>query len=542
MKWITGSLQNKLLAVTGSGTALLLAAVSFGFWLLWSSVAGYSHLLEVPVANERDVQELSARLDRQIITWKNLLLRTDDKAALKAHSAEFDAESRAVETAAKGLLARLDSGQAHKYLQSFLPAYQKMLKAFHSGMNEFEANYFSPKVGDQAVKGAEVEPVQLLQKAQASLVRNANAAAAANRQRARHGLVISIVLVAVVLLIAFVVTTMLIRRNIVTPAKRLEADLSRMARGDFSLPVACTTTDELGHVASSAQKLQVELGKLMQEVAVSATQLSTAAEQTLVVAEQTSSNVDQQQSRTRQVATAIEQMASTSQEVARNTTDAAAAAKDAERQTDSGLTVVGAAITAIESLAAEVVKTVDIIHRVSNDSDSIGSVLEVIRNISEQTNLLALNAAIEAARAGEQGRGFSVVADEVRSLAQRTQKSTHEIQQTIERLHAGVDEAVNVMGHGQEQARASLQHGADAKQSLAAIESAVHTINNMNTQIASATEQQTAVAEEINRHISEIKGGADENAESARQIAQSSEGLTELAGRLQQVMTRFKIA
>ncbi len=542
MKWITGSLQNKLLAVTGSGASLLLAAVSLGFWLLWGSVASYHHLLQVPVANERDVQELIAQLDLQIITWKDLLLRTDDANALKTHSAEFNAESRAIEKGVQKLTERLDNADARQYLQRFPAAYQKMLKTFQIGMKEFKANYFSAKAGDQLVLGAELEPSQLLFKARKSLRQNTANAAAFSRQRARQGLLISIALVAGLLLIGFVVTTLLIRRGIVTPAKRLEADLSRMALGDFSLPVTCTTTDELGHVASSAQKLQVELGKLMQEVAVSATQLSTAAEQTLVVAEQTSSNVDQQQSRTRQVATAIEQMASTSQEVARNTTDAAAAAKDAERQTDSGLTVVGSAITAIESLAAEVAKTVDIIHRVSNDSDNIGNVLEVIRSISEQTNLLALNAAIEAARAGEQGRGFSVVADEVRSLAQRTQKSTHEIQQTIERLHAGVDEAVNVMGHGQEQAQASLQHGADAKQSLAAIESAVHTINNMNTQIASATEQQTAVAEEINRHIAEIKGGADENAEGARQIAHSSEGLTELAGRLQQVMTRFKIA
>jgi methyl-accepting chemotaxis protein len=542
MKWMTSSLQSKMLAVTGSGTGLLLVAVAVGFWLLWDSVASYHHLIQVPVANERAVQSLEIRLNRQIITWKDLLLRTDDKKALTSHWAAFTKETVAIDKDAKALLGQVDNDNALKSLKRFPAAYQKMVETFRNGMKEFDANYFSPKAGDQVVRGAESAPTELLEQAREALVSDAQTSAADNAQRARQGLMSSIGMVVVVLALAFVITFALIRRNIIAPAQRLEKDLERIAGGDFSQPVVQTTNDELGHVAASAQRLQEELGKLIREISGSAAQLASAAEQTLTITEQTAGSVDQQQSQTQQVATAIDEMASTAQEVARNTTEAAEAARNAEGQTNNGLEVVGAAVSSIDHLANEVRKTVEIINRVSSDSDSIGTVLEVIRGISEQTNLLALNAAIEAARAGEQGRGFSVVADEVRSLAQRTQQSTQEIQDMIERLHGGVEQAVDAMTVGQEQAQASLEHGAKAKEALAAIEDAVRTINNMNTQIASATEEQTAVAEEINRHITDIKNGADQNAEGTHEISQASQSLAELATRLQSLMMRFKTA
>ncbi|THB70290.1 MAG: methyl-accepting chemotaxis protein [Gammaproteobacteria bacterium] len=209
------------------------------------------------------------------------------------------------------------------------------------------------------------------------------------------------------------------------------------------------------------------------------------------------------------VATAMTEMSATVHEVARNATEAAEAAQRADEETSKGKMVVSQAIEAIDLLASEVNDAAQVIHRLEQDSDEIGAVLDVIRGIAEQTNLLALNAAIEAARAGEQGRGFAVVADEVRTLAQRTQQSTQEIQNMIERLQSGAQDAVKAMEQGRSRAQVGVEQAAEAGTSLETIAQAVGTISDMNTQIATAAEEQSVVAEEINLNIVSISDMAD---------------------------------
>lgn len=209
------------------------------------------------------------------------------------------------------------------------------------------------------------------------------------------------------------------------------------------------------------------------------------------------------------VATAMNEMSATVHEVARNATEAAEAAQQADAETRTGKSVVSQAIEAIDLLASEVESAAQVIHKLEQDSDEIGAVLDVIRGIAEQTNLLALNAAIEAARAGEQGRGFAVVADEVRTLAQRTQQSTQEIQNMIERLQSGSQDAVKAMEQGKNRAQAGVTQAAEAGTSLETIAAAVSTISDMNTQIATAAEEQSVVAEEINLNINSISDMSD---------------------------------
>jgi methyl-accepting chemotaxis protein len=187
------------------------------------------------------------------------------------------------------------------------------------------------------------------------------------------------------------------------------------------------------------------------------------------------------------------------QEVARNATEAAKAASHSDEEAQNGQAVVDRTINAIDALASEVDRAANVIHRLEQDSDKIGTVLDVIKGIAEQTNLLALNAAIEAARAGEQGRGFAVVADEVRTLASRTQQSTAEIQQMIERLQAGAQEAVSVMEDSRSRASDSVSSAQSAGQSLESITRSVASITDMNTQIASAADEQSALSHAYKR-------------------------------------------
>ncbi len=229
------------------------------------------------------------------------------------------------------------------------------------------------------------------------------------------------------------------------------------------------------------------------------------------------------------------------QEVARNASSASQAAQEADGEAGNGKQVVSASIDAINALAGEVEKAAEVIDKLETDSENISKVLDVIKGIAEQTNLLALNAAIEAARAGEQGRGFAVVADEVRTLASRTQQSTEEIHEIIERLQADAESAVQVMNTGRGQAQSSVEQAAHAGESLERIAKAVTTISDMNAQIASAAEEQTAVAEEINRNIVGITQAGQESAQGAQQTATSSEELAKLAARLQGLVSQFRV-
>lgn len=269
--------------------------------------------------------------------------------------------------------------------------------------------------------------------------------------------------------------------------------------------------------------------------------LSTATEKMQAQSDYARQGVTRQQLETDQIATAINQMTATVQEVARNANDAAMAANQADEEANNGKNVVSKTVQSIQTLAANVEAAADVIQKLEVDTSEIGTVIDVIKGIADQTNLLALNAAIEAARAGEQGRGFAVVADEVRTLASRTQESTEEINAMIEKLQASVKKAVTTMETGRQQAHNGVEQASLAGQSLTAITRSVATISDMNTQIASAAEEQSKVAEEINRNVVNISQVADETATNVSQVADQSNQLGNLANALNAEVQRFKI-
>ena len=335
----------------------------------------------------------------------------------------------------------------------------------------------------------------------------------------------------------------LISRGITRPLQRALRTMNDIAsgQGDLTRRLEAEGKDEVAQLCIAFNRFADTIRDIVQQVQGSATQMGAAAEQLSAVTTQTSQGMRKQRSEIEQVASAMNQMAATVQDVARNATRAAEGAGEASTQARTGQQVVGGTIASIRDVSTEVEKAWEVISRLAADSEAIGTVLDVIRGIAEQTNLLALNAAIEAARAGEQGRGFAVVADEVRTLAQRTQKSTEEIQAMIERLQGGAVEAVEAMEHGRGKTAASVDQAAEAGKALEAITKAVVSINDMNTQIASAAEQQSAVAEEINRNVVNIGQVAEETSEGAQQTAASSEDLARLGAELQGLVGRFKV-
>lgn len=333
----------------------------------------------------------------------------------------------------------------------------------------------------------------------------------------------------------------LIVRQITQPLNQAVQIAERIGAGDMTGQPPEPRHDEFGQLLLALGKTRGNLQALIGSIGGITAQLASASDELSAVTEQTSAGVSSQRQETDQVATAVHEMTATVQEVARNAEEASSAAQRADQQAVKGNTVVQRALSQIDRLSNEVTLSAEAMTQLNQETDGISTVLTVINGIAEQTNLLALNAAIEAARAGEAGRGFAVVADEVRGLAQRTQQSTAQIEALIATLQKGARTASGMMDSSSTLARDTVTLAREVGTELQAITETVSIIQAMNQQIATAAEQQSSVAEEINRSVLSVRDVADQSAEAARETAASTARLAQLGSELQTMIGRFKV-
>ncbi|TBU93994.1 methyl-accepting chemotaxis protein [Phytopseudomonas dryadis] len=534
------SLRAQLLVLIGAGLGLMLLIALAGFTLLSRQLDGYQGLLDGPLEEARQVDATNLAFKIQVQEWKNVLLRGQDADQRERYWQQFQKEEALVQTLIGQLTETTGNAELRQRLGQLRQAHLDMGQAYRRGYAAFEAAGFSAQSGDAAVKGIDRATSDQLSDLVGSLHERSRASAAHLKDTARRSVLFgSLAMLALGMLLALL-SAWLVNRRISTPLLQVTAQLDLLSRGQFGERLTEGREDEVGRLALAANRLRDFLQALSQQLRRGTGELDAATTGLSGVAEHIGHGIREQFSRTDQVATAMHEMSATAEEVARHSATAARAADDADHAAQEGEATMAQTIAIIERMHAEINRTSAVIDRLESDSERIGSVLEVIRGIADQTNLLALNAAIEAARAGEAGRGFAVVADEVRNLSSRTASSISEIHQLIAAVQSASREAAQAIAAGTQQSAAGLAQVGVAGERLHLITTAVEAIRDMNRQIATAAEEQTSVAEDIARNLSELVAIAQSNETDLQRIQAASQAMQGLSGDLSGLAARLR--
>ena len=479
--------------------------------------------------------ELPDQQDQQALDAIEDLRQAMEQAEDRARSPAWAAES--LQAYAEAVGKALDALDVAQVAVTNLPVDATLLKTDLAQYRALLTTLKQAQLDTETVQNRfEQQLNQLL--AQSDLVSQGQAFKRDREAQHTRTLLISVTLAALLL---GALAAWWIARQIAVPLREALAVANRIAAGDLSENPAVERRDELGQLQQSMAQMIRNLRGLISGIGDSARQIASAATQLSTVTEQTRAGVNNQKDETDQVATAMNEMLATAQEVARHAEQASIAANEADQQTHLGDKVVAQAVEQIGHLASEMALSSRAMLALQQESQQIGSVLDVIKSVSQQTNLLALNAAIEAARAGSAGEGFAVVADEVRSLALRTQESAEEIEGLILRLHTGTQQVADIMDSSRSLTDNSVSLTRDAGDALAAIARTVSVIQEMNPQIAAAAEEQSAVAEEINRSVLKVRDVSEQTAAASEETAAASAQLSQLSLDLQTLVGKFRL-
>ncbi len=535
------TIKNKLIGLTLLG--LIITAI-VGFY-------SYSSILRLRTAMNNIVVSSTILRTHMFADMMHDALNSDVNAALIAAENPNSSEISAVEKELKEhsdlfseTLAKNESlitdRKTHDALTKTLPALRTYISTANNIVQTAKTNRqnavnMMPEF-HKAFTLLEVEMESLTELIEANVAATQQVAEDEEKKAARVLIIISIIGTAVMFL-----GSQLVIKNIIAALERLVHVSERVASGDLTVNINTSDDDELGALARAMEKMRTHLLNVISQISETSSRLLSSVEDIAVVTRAASSHMLGQRSETEQVATAMNEMTATVHEVSNNILATANSAQKAAEETSMGAKIVEEAVKSISVLADQISSASEIINRVEHNSHNISSVVDVIKNIAEQTNLLALNAAIEAARAGEQGRGFAVVADEVRTLASRTQQSTGEINEMISQLQLESKSSVGAMNKSCEQAGIVVGKAQNAGQSLNTIAQTVSRISELSAQIATAAEEQTAVSEEINRNIVHINEAAIYTADGTQKTTEAINQLAKMTKDLQQLVKQFKV-
>ncbi|QGX41103.1 methyl-accepting chemotaxis protein [Permianibacter aggregans] len=530
------SIGRKFLFLIGGGVGALAVVAIVGASILGS----YIHDLSLAATLQKESALLTNHFSTAIQEWKNVLLRGADASQREKYWSQFQDEVKDSHRQVKALnvnLEKLGLTSVINELQKFDKQLTSAEARYEKGFQVYVSSGNSAPAADAEVKGVDRGVKETL----TSFIEALDKEIAAIESRSQTSITIIISLIVVISILTLIGLQMAVNRSIVQRAASLNDQMQTLSTGDLRKRVDMVGEDEIAEIARELENFRQFVANLTAQVTEVSRELQTSSSAVNQGAQQIASNASEGEHQIHQAASALTEMAATIQEVARHANQTAEQTEHVATGTETALAQMVKSSGISQQLANEMASAAQIVAQLRDETKNIGQVLDVIKGIAEQTNLLALNAAIEAARAGEQGRGFAVVADEVRNLAQRTQESTSEIQQIIQNVQVGANNAANAMEHGNQRSRESAEQSESARQGLASIADSVTGIRDMNTQIATAAEEQNSVVTEITRNVNAIADGAKESANAARSGANTASNLSTLATRLNQMIANIKV-
>ncbi|MDU0353658.1 methyl-accepting chemotaxis protein [Paraglaciecola aquimarina] len=521
--------RNKLLLLLICSLSLIVITVFHGFSSMDKVMNDYSNIVNVEATTMLQVAELNVEFKTQVQEWKNTLIRGSDPKQLEKYWGRFNLSVEKIKSIYSSMLQKIDQNHpARTHIKTFAEVYPNMVSAYRTGYADYINSGKNIAIADNSVKGIDRAPTESLTLAVEAVSKNIRDLKALSEQQTQESLIFTQISTLVVIALVLVAVSWFVNKNVISPLKRVTEESKKIASGDLTANIECSSQDEIGQVAKNFMLIQMGLSKVFAGIFTDIKGLGSIIERLSIAFEKMKNGVQGQTAETAKLTENMQNLSDSNESVNQAISDANTLVSECAELADSGQMMFKDNVLTSHNMLDAVNDASSIVATLKVNTDNIGNVVNVINGIAEQTNLLALNAAIEAARAGETGRGFAVVADEVRSLATKTQQSIQQISENIEKLQSAADTAVQAMSVGKDKAEESLSQTEKSQEFVNSIYQVINKISDLHGVVEAEMTQQLAQTNSIDSALAAIEKQCTQSEQEALVLDSASSELASI--------------